>query len=542
MERKAELQTRATMLEQQVQRSKTMVQSAQAKIGQLNQLAARLTLQNQNAATINGDLGKDNIAKTREIEALKQTDTDLQADIGKLQKTKSDLATQISTLQASYDGVNSAYHKLIDANAEASRSLDAQIADLKRERDDVARQRDQLYNEIAGNNHDFAQTYLALRGTKLALRAGGELARLTIASHERPERVKADLNTLLDRAASKASQFGATRGENGREVTIVTKHFLTSNGTANEDTSIATFTTDLTARDYPTTVIAYVCYNSLAGEPALIDLNLVKIVPVYAAGEMVATRHFDVRRSTDDIFADILGFLQQEVRDAAIRKGILPQIDPRTGIPEVGVISYSELFRVTEQVRRMGGTVKISALARHALTSADALDVELGVQNAFPNPARRTRPLIPCVLAIDPGSAKCGLAIVQQDGVVRLQAVVPTGSVVAHAQQLTVAHRPVAIVIGNGTGSKPLLLELQAAGLPAPLLPMDESYTSQAARVRYLTANPPRGWQRLLPISLRTPPSPTTTMSPLSSPSATGRTLPFTRGISPNRRIDRCRC
>ncbi len=94
----------------------------------------------------------------------------------------------------------------------------------------------------------------------------------------------------------------------------------------------------------------------------------------------------------------------------------------------------------------------------------------------------------------------------QRDGVVRCQAVVPTESLTAQVQELSVAHRPDAIVIGSGTGSKPLLLQLQAASLPAPLLPVDESYTSQEARLRYLAANPPRGWQRLLPASLRTPP------------------------------------
>jgi len=122
------------------------------------------------------------------------------------------------------------------------------------------------------------------------------------------------------------------------------------------------------------------------------------------------------------------------------------------------------------------------------------------------SPARRRSPLQPCVLAIDPGSAKCGLAIVARDGVTRFQAVVSTENVVARAQELAVLHRPDAIVVGNGTGSKPLLLQLQAAGLPAPLVPVDESYTSQAARVRYLETNPPRGWQRLVPRSLRTPP------------------------------------
>ncbi len=113
-----------------------------------------------------------------------------------------------------------------------------------------------------------------------------------------------------------------------------------------------------------------------------------------------------------------------------------------------------------------------------------------------------------CVLAIDPGSAKCGIAVVQRDGTVRHRAVVPSDAVVAKARELTDTHRPCAIVVGNGTGSKPLLLQLQASGLPAPLHPMDESHTSEAARARYLLANPPRGWERLLPRSLRTPPLP----------------------------------
>lgn len=98
------------------------------------------------------------------------------------------------------------------------------------------------------------------------------------------------------------------------------------------------------------------------------------------------------------------------------------------------------------------------------------------------------------------------MAVVQRDGVVRFQAVVPTENVVARAQELAVAHRPDVIVIGNGTGSRPLLLQLQAASLPAPLVPVDEAHTSEAARTRYVAANPPRGWQRLLPAALRTPP------------------------------------
>ena len=112
---------------------------------------------------------------------------------------------------------------------------------------------------------------------------------------------------------------------------------------------------------------------------------------------------------------------------------------------------------------------------------------------------------MPCLLAIDPGSAKCGVAVVERDGEVVYQAVVPAEGLAATALDLALAYRPLAVVVGNGTGSKPLLLQLQAAGLPAPLVPVDESHTSEAARALYLEAHPARGWQRLLPPSLRTP-------------------------------------
>ena len=385
--RKAELQTRATLLEHQLTQQEASVRIAQVNVNRLKRLSERLETQNQNAALINSDLGKENIALSRENEAFKHTNTDLQADILKLQKTRNELAEQTKTLQASYDGVNDAYHKLLDANAEATRSLDAEITSLKHDRDEMFKQRELLYSQIAGNNHDFAQNYLALRQTHLALRAGGELARLVISPHERQERVRADLNTLLDQAAQKAQQFGATRGENGREVAIVSKQVMTASGVenANEAASLGALSENLTGLDRPVVVVAYSVYNSLAGETALIDLKPNPVVTVYAKGERVASRNVDVRQGTDEVFRDIMEFLQKDVREAAISKGIRPRIDPQTGEREVGVASYSDLFRITDRARRLGGTVKVIATARQDLTSADALALDLRVERVVKN-------------------------------------------------------------------------------------------------------------------------------------------------------------
>ncbi len=109
------------------------------------------------------------------------------------------------------------------------------------------------------------------------------------------------------------------------------------------------------------------------------------------------------------------------------------------------------------------------------------------------------------VLAIDPGSAKCGVAVVRQDGMVLFRAIVTADTLVEEARALIARFHPVALLVGAGTGSKPLLRALDAAGLPLPARRVNEAHTSEAARTRFVAENPAHGWQRLLPRSLRTP-------------------------------------
>ena len=109
------------------------------------------------------------------------------------------------------------------------------------------------------------------------------------------------------------------------------------------------------------------------------------------------------------------------------------------------------------------------------------------------------------LLAIDPGTAKCGVAVVGSDGQILHRAIVPTGAIVEQALRLIAVYQPFLVICGNGTGAKPILLALQAAQLPIPIQPVDESHTSEAARVRFVRENRPPLLQRLLPRSLRTP-------------------------------------
>ncbi len=108
-------------------------------------------------------------------------------------------------------------------------------------------------------------------------------------------------------------------------------------------------------------------------------------------------------------------------------------------------------------------------------------------------------------MAIDPGSAKCGVAVVASDKSVLWSGMATTDALIGETERLIAAYKPVALIVGKGTGSRPIIERIRSANLPPPLCLVPEAYTTMLARERYLDANPPRGWRRLLPRSLLTP-------------------------------------
>lgn len=112
------------------------------------------------------------------------------------------------------------------------------------------------------------------------------------------------------------------------------------------------------------------------------------------------------------------------------------------------------------------------------------------------------------VLAIDPGTLKCGIAVVKGPGrQVLHRSVVPTDELADAVARLSREHSPSIILLGNGTsaaGAAESIKEL--SNTPVELV--DEVLTSVAARARYFKENPPRGLRRLLPTSLQTPSRP----------------------------------
>src|SRR5579871_1485628 len=114
--------------------------------------------------------------------------------------------------------------------------------------------------------------------------------------------------------------------------------------------------------------------TDVEGEQVLVEL-IPQPLPrevVFDKGAVIATSRIDARQPLSHVVDDILQFLQQDVKNAAIRSGMIPRVDPDTGKEEVGIIGPKELVTLTEQVIRKGGLVQLTAVARASISPADS--------------------------------------------------------------------------------------------------------------------------------------------------------------------------
>jgi RNase H-fold protein (predicted Holliday junction resolvase) len=111
------------------------------------------------------------------------------------------------------------------------------------------------------------------------------------------------------------------------------------------------------------------------------------------------------------------------------------------------------------------------------------------------------------VLGLDPGTRKCGYAVVGAAGEPPLaMGIVPIEELGARLRAI-VARTPVALAaIGRGTNAAAVAAAVRELGLPFELV--DERETTLRARARFFADHPPRGWKRLIPAGMLLPDRP----------------------------------
>lgn len=111
------------------------------------------------------------------------------------------------------------------------------------------------------------------------------------------------------------------------------------------------------------------------------------------------------------------------------------------------------------------------------------------------------------VLGIDPGTGKCGIAVLRGSEILHRD-VVDCAALAGALSDAATKFKIDLIVVGNGTNSKSIQTTVREALPGMALLIVDETDSTIRARERYWQHTPRRGWRRLLPSSLQVPPVP----------------------------------
>lgn len=116
------------------------------------------------------------------------------------------------------------------------------------------------------------------------------------------------------------------------------------------------------------------------------------------------------------------------------------------------------------------------------------------------------------VFAIDPGTAKCGIALVHRDANGKLKMiwheVIETADLTYKLHEAYAIAQFQLVIVGGGTNSQPIVHCIRDHMPSMGMLVVDERDTTLEARAQYWENNPRRGWRRIVPATLQTPPEP----------------------------------
>lgn len=114
------------------------------------------------------------------------------------------------------------------------------------------------------------------------------------------------------------------------------------------------------------------------------------------------------------------------------------------------------------------------------------------------------------VLGIDPGRLKVGVAVVDASGVILAREIIAPDALETRLPDLIAQWHIARIALGDSTASAHARAQIERAIADASveLIIVDESGSTLEARPLYWIDNPPRGWRKVLPLSLQEPPQP----------------------------------
>jgi len=109
------------------------------------------------------------------------------------------------------------------------------------------------------------------------------------------------------------------------------------------------------------------------------------------------------------------------------------------------------------------------------------------------------------VIAIDPGTKKCGYAVVDSNFSVLQREVIQINKIVNNIEDSVKIYKINKIILGDGTNYKKIEKKIKDHFPDLEITLIRENFSTLEARKKYFESNPPRGISKLIPLSLRVP-------------------------------------
>lgn len=376
----------ARLEKKQTEREATL-QQLQWNIQQKAKDLAAVTEDNKRATEINNGLTLQIDGKNKQIARLSTSVHDLGQANTELQAAKEHMTSVIASRSKEQAELNRIKSVLLEENKRfmnenneldfANRERKQALVNKQAELDKVNKQVEKTYSELVEARQEFTQSYHELRQGEINIRAGAELSRRIVPAHLNIEAARKQVIQVLEDASVTAESFyKAERGANNRAVRIVSKRLFTPQQMQDIDESacVLALAENLAASDTPVVVVAHSINNCVQGEQALVELEPFRVKRIFAKNEVVASRLIATRQPLARVKEAIMEFLRNDVRNAAVREGSIPRVNPVTGLKEIGDFDITALNVLADHIKRLGGNVLIKAVAVEPITTADPLD------------------------------------------------------------------------------------------------------------------------------------------------------------------------
>lgn len=297
------------------------------------------------------------------MEALKKQTRELSDEVGTRTKALDAARAELEKKNAEYVATNAriaAITQELKALQTNKQELDARIAALNSAKAELQQDVDRL-NELTSN---LRRGIATVRGGSIAIRAGEVLAVHVVQGGGSRADIERSLVDYLKLANKQLRD--RFRIEDGTLDLI----FIS---TAHAEEVMAF----LIAHPEPIVLRLLSAGNVVVGEPVIAQFEAFPNRQVFETGAVVLSDPVEYSGEPQEA-EQLLSMFLRRVNEAAVQKGIIP--DPLQGT--VGAVSVEKYFEAVNQLRKLKGFVKITAVTTETIYSAGPLHIVIQVQPA----------------------------------------------------------------------------------------------------------------------------------------------------------------